>query len=59
MAKKTKYALIKLFFQRDDIFTPGGGQKVTLAEMKKLSVKEATELGKLAAVELGVELEEL
>ena len=55
--KNTKYAVIKRFFQREDVFAPNGGQKVTLDELKQLSIEDARELGELAAIELGVELE--
>jgi hypothetical protein len=41
---------IRTFFEKD------GGKKVALKELQVLKVEEREELGKLAAIELGVEL---
>jgi hypothetical protein len=45
----TNVAAIKLFFESD------GGRKVTMEEMKALSVDERAEIGKLCMEELIVE----
>jgi len=42
---------IKTFFEMD------GGRKVSMAELKKLSSGDKDELGMLACIELGCELE--
>lgn len=46
----TNTQAIKQFFEQ------GGGRKVTLDELKKLSNDERAQLGALAAAELGVEI---
>jgi hypothetical protein len=51
MEKISNVRAIKQFFEKDD------GRTVTMAEMKELTVQDRIELGKLAAIELGYELE--
>ena len=47
---------IKRYMERVDSIAPNGGQKVTTTEMKDLTKADRTELGALAARELGVEI---
>jgi hypothetical protein len=50
MKKMTRIKAIKTFFEA------GGGRKVSMQEMKKLTDEDKGELGKLACNELGAEL---
>ena len=50
MEKMSSVRAIKTFFELD------GGREVTMTELKDLGAEARTELGALAAVELGVEL---
>lgn len=52
MEKLSRIKIIKTFFEAD------GGRKVTFEELKALSLSQRTELSRLAAAELGVEIEE-
>jgi len=44
---------IMTYFARPDKVAPEGGRSVSTQELKLLSAKERSELGKLACVELG------
>ena len=51
MEKMSPIKALRTFFEAN------GGRKVTLQEFQALTAEERIALGKLAAVELGVELE--
>ena len=51
MEKMSPVKAIKTFFEA------GGRAKVTLKELQSFTAEERVELGKLAAAELGVEIE--
>ncbi len=51
MEKMNRMKAIRTFFESD------GGRKVSMDEMKALTVEDRKELAELAAKELGVELE--
>lgn len=58
MEKTRALTALKRFLERDDSMAPGGGRKVTMAELQQLSGEDRRSLGALAAAELGVELED-
>jgi hypothetical protein len=58
MAKMTPLGALRALMHRQDELAPEGGRQLGLAELQELTKEERDELGRLAATELGVEIEE-